>query len=488
MVMTERDIEILAARASALRQAGRVEEAIAAYRALLAARPGLAASWYNLGWLQRQARRFEEALAAYAQALACGIDDPEEVHLNRAVILSDHLGRPDDAAAELARALALSPDYVPALLNLGNLHEDRGDRDAARGSYARVLALEPGNVLALARSAGLTGADEAGPVVRELASALERSDLTPYDQADLGFALGRLRDAMGDYDAAFAAYGAANQASRSAARAAGFAGYDARQHERLVDRLIETFDRPVAARAADEGPAPLFICGMFRSGSSLTEQILACHEGVVAGGERDLIPAIVARFLQPYPERCAGLDADAYDQLRRAYLAGSGPAASDDRLATDKRPDNFLHVGLIKSIFPNAKIVHTQRQPLDNVLSLYFLHLDARMPYATDLDDAAHWYREYRRLMAHWSRLYADDIFHLDYDALVAEPRPTIAALLDFCGLEWRDACLEPHRARTVVKTSSVWQVREPLYRRSSGRWQHYAPHLAAIREALEPK
>jgi len=149
-------------------------------------------------------------------------------------------------------------------------------------------------------------------------------------------------------------------------------------------------------------------------------------------------------------------------------------------MLTDKRPDNFLHVGLIKTLFPRAKIVHTRRNPLDNLLSLYFLHLDPGMAYALDLDDAAHWLKEHDRLMAHWKALYPDDICDIDYDELVLAPKPVIEGLLAFLNLSWEDGVLQFHRGAAPVKTASVWQVRQPLHARSSGRWQNY-------RSVLEP-
>ena len=163
----------------------------------------------------------------------------------------------------------------------------------------------------------------------------------------------------------------------------------------------------------------------------------------------------------------------------------SAPFARAGSLVTDKRPDNFLHIGLAKALFPDARIVHTVREPLDNLLSLWFLHLDPAMAYALDLEDAAHWHGQYRRLMAHWKALWPGDVFDLDYDALVADLRPNVAALLDFLGLGWDEKCLAFHAADNVVKTASAWQVREPLYRRSSGRWRHYARHLGPLRAAL---
>jgi len=457
-------------RASALRRAGRVDEAIAAYAELLEREPDLPESWYNLGYLQRQARQYEEALTSYSRALDRGVSEPEEVHLNRAVILSDHLARPDEAEAELEAALKLKPDYLPALLNLGNLHEDRGNRAAAQAAYARALEIAPRDALALSRLAGVVdaGSDAATDLIERLRDELA-AGRDAGERADLGFALGRLLDARGEYEKAFAAYAAANQASRDSF-GPGFPGYDRAWHEQFVDRIIESFALPAADGDED---APVFICGMFRSGSTLVEQILAAHGSVAAGGELDLLPALVRR-IPDYPEAVASADEATVESWRRFYREGLEPFARDGAIVTDKRPDNFLHIGLIKRLFPNAKIVHTRRDRLDNLLSLYFLHLSPHMAYALDLADAAHWYCQYERLMAHWKRLYPNDIFDVDYDGLVARPREVIEPLVEFLGLQWDDSLLDFHRREGMVKTASVWQVREPLHARSSGRWRNY--------------
>lgn len=480
------DWQDLLRQASRLRRDGRVGEAIAAYRQLLALHPDLPDSWYNLGWLQRQERRFEEALESYAQALSRGVSGAEEAHLNRAVILADHLARPEEAEAELNAALALNPRYVPALINLGNLAEDVGRRDDARDAYTRAVEAEPGNMLALSRLAGVTapaGPDE--PLIATLEQVLARTGLSGAERADLGFALGRLLDEVGRYDDAFAAYSAANRASR-ASFGPGFQGYEPAAHEAFIDRLIAAFPAPAPPLAVGEGTAPLFICGMFRSGSTLAEQILASHSGVRSGGELDILPALIARELKPYPEAVAALGEDGALALRRAYLSELKRLGLGAGLVTDKRPDNFLHIGLIKTIFPEAKIVHTRRHALDNALSVYFLHLNPHMAYALDLADIAHWYGQYRRLMDHWRSLYGGDIFDLDYDALVADPRPTLGAVFEFCGLKWEDACMDFHAAAHPVKTASVWQVRQPLHSASSGRWRNYARHIEPLRQGLQ--
>jgi len=224
----------------------------------------------------------------------------------------------------------------------------------------------------------------------------------------------------------------------------------------------------------------VFICGLFRSGSTLVEQILGRHSRVEPSGELDLIPALVAQIGND-PEAVAAADPETLERWRKSYLEGLPLPPTADRLVTDKRPDNFLHIGLIKTLFPTAKIVHTRRNPLDNLLSLFFLHLEASMSYALDLADAAHWHGQYQRLMAHWKSLYPNDIFEIDYDELVREPRGVLEPLLAFLALEWEDGLLEFHRSSSPVKTASVWQVRQPLHARSSGRWRNYERHLGPI-------
>ena len=480
-------IESLIGQAAGLRRAGRTLEALAAYEALLAAHPNLPDSWYNLALLQRKAGRPEAALLSYDQALRRGISDPEEVHLNRAVILSDDLRRESEAEGELSAALARNPRYVPALLNLGNLHEDRGRRAEAVAAYQAILALDPNDPDALARLGGLatpSGPDD--PLIRRLRTAIGRHG--PAADAALGFALGRMLDGAGLYDSAFEAYAAANRASRGAA-APGTVRYDRAAQEALVDAIITAFPTPWAGPpTSGTRTPPIFICGMFRSGSTLLEQMLASHPRVTAGGELDLLPAMVRTALSPYPDSLAGASAERLDGLARQYLdALTATFPQADRL-TDKRPDNWLHVGLIKRLFPDAKIVNTVRDPLDNALSVFFLHLDHGMAYALDLLDIGHYLRQQQRLMAHWKALYPDDVIDFDYDALVADPRARLEPLLTALGLDWDDRCLAFHQLDNAVKTASVWQVREPLYRRASGRSRHYERQLAPLKAWLEER
>lgn len=478
--------ESLVREAVALQRANRYPEAVAAYERLLQRFPRLSDCWFNLGVLQRRLRNFPAARAAYGQALATGAARPEEAHLQLGLVYSEGYGDRAAAERELELALRVNPAYIPALLNLGNLHEDLGRRVPAREVYERILALDAFCFEALARLANLapaTGRD--AMLIARLEAALAASEPTAAERASLGFALGRLYDAAGDYAAAFTAYAAAKAASR--ASAPHVPRYDRAWQHAFVDRLIAA--PPAARSAAGGGPRPIFICGMLRSGSTLIEQLLATCPGVAAAGELEFLPRLVAGELAPFPESLATLSPARLEAIAAAYQAELARYAPGARWVIDKRPDNFLCIGLIKRLFPDARIVHTTRNPLDNCLSVYFLHVTQQLSYAFNLMDIGHYFREYRRLMAHWKTVYGPDIYDFDYDTLVRDPVPALERLCGFLGLEWGGREPVAVGSDRAVGTASVWQVREPLYQRASGRARHYARELAPLAAYLaEPQ
>jgi tetratricopeptide (TPR) repeat protein len=485
-------IESLLTAAARLSELGRREEAIAAYRRALADDPNLPDCWYNLGLLLRQEGRFHEALTAYEQALARGIEGPEEVRTNRAAILGDHLRREPDAEQELQAALAHNPEYAPAWLNLGNLREDVGDRTGAIECYGKILPptddTSPPHLgcryEALARLGHLEPPKSlADPFLHRLEAATRSARLLPPEtRANLFFALGRSLDALGAFDRAFAAYAAANRFVRKAGPL-----YNRSAIVAEVDRLIDAFSTASRRDAGPPGaPEPVFICGMFRSGSTLVEQVIAAHPAATAGGELNLLNRIAEADLAPYPQSIRLLSDAKADLLaanyRRDLLRLFPGSAAPGAIVTDKRPDNFLRIGFIKRLFPRAKIIHTVRHPVDTCMSVFFQHIDQTIVgYASDLADCGHYFGQYRRMMAHWKSLYAADILDFDYDRFVEEPRGWIGTLLEFLELPWDDRCLEFHTLKNPVKTASYWQVRRPLYRDSSGRRRNYEAHLGPL-------
>jgi Tfp pilus assembly protein PilF len=464
--------------ATLLEHRGSADEAIACYRRLLAAHPDFNNSRYNLARLLKRSGHEEDALREYGECLKRNIERPEEVHTNISVI---HSGLHQHARAEqsLQAALALNPQFLPALFNLALLHEEQGDWTQARALYLQILEQQPQHPGALIQLAnGERISDPVDPLIRTMKRALRRKQIEDIDRENLLYVLGKAHDDCGYYDLAIDYYRQANQYSVRRC-----SPYDATAQEQLTDQLISDCDKAWLASVEPASQAKhIFICGMFRSGSTLVEQILAAHPAITAGGEIDyfqrLVTPLPSSVLEATPQQVRALGRGYSD-----YLARTFPGAA---LVSNKRPDNFLYLGLIKALFPNARIIHIRRQPLDNCLSLFFQPLEAPMAYANELLHAGHYYRQYRRLMAHWRRLLGGAMLELDYEQLVAAPRNNIARTLEFLQLDWHENCLQFHQVGNRVRTASVHQVRQPLYQRSSGRWQNYASAMAPLRDYLQ--
>ncbi len=461
--------------ATLLERSGQRDEALDCYEQFLREYPGETVSRYNYACVLRRAGRNEDALVQFRRALDEQISDPQEVLATMAAILAD-LQRHKEARRALEQALALDPDFRPALYNLALLEEEEGNPAEARTCLQQILARSPNDSAALARLAhGQRVADPADPLPGQLERALgaARGDLFAEEQ--LRYALGKLQDDLGQYAAAFAHYAEGNRLSRQRA-----GGYDLEGQEQLLTSLRQRFsDRPVATDGA-EAFSPVFICGMFRSGSTLLEQMLAAHPAITAGGELDFFPARVPleALAGMLPAESTGL-AGGYRQM----LAKTFPGAE---VVTNKRPDNFLYLGLILRLFPNARVLYTCRQPLDNCLSVYFQQLGPRFRYANDLLDIGHYYLQQQRLLEHWQQLFPENILCVEYEQLVKAPREQLAQALAFLGLPWSDDCLEFDRVRNRVRTASATQVREGLYTRSCERWRNYAQQLAPLAEYLQ--
>jgi tetratricopeptide (TPR) repeat protein len=494
--MSAETARALLTQAAACQRQGRHVDAVEKLQKALALDPDFAEGWLALGVAQQACGRYQEAISAFDAALERHCPRPHEAHLYRAVIFSDHLRRDEDAKQALQAALAFQPDYLPALLNLGNLLEQQGARDAALDCYQRVLQnpalpLQPDAALrgvALARSAIMrppTSLDD--PLLGQLRRALELTTADAQVRVHLYFALGHSLDRLQDSEGAFDAFSRGN---RQLLRLHG-RSYDRDREKRLTDALIEAFPAPASADpTATEGPEPLFICGMFRSGSTLAEQVLAAHPQVHGGGEVDWLLRLAAERMAPFPSSARSLlddRAKALGQEYRDHLRQLFPEAEGGAYITDKRPDNYRIIGLIKRLLPAARIVHTVRHPIDNCLSVFMQHMNSEVtPYATDLADIGHHYGEYRRLMQHWQRLYPDSLYQFDYDEFVRTPRESLARLLEFLGLPWDERCLAFHQLRNTVKTASYWQVRRPLYAEASGRWRRYTKHLGPLLASFE--
>lgn len=254
--------------------------------------------------------------------------------------------------------------------------------------------------------------------------------------------------------------------------------------EDRVDDIIASYHpRLFSSDASRENnlPAPIFICGMFRSGSTLTEQILSAHPDFTPLGECGFIPVAANAAPDFYPKSSAKLSPEQCRTLRDDYYRQAAVQAVTTPYFTDKRPDNLLYVGLIKQIFPDAKIIFTERQALDIYLSIFFTQFGDGQAYARKFEAIVHYHEQQNKLMAHWQSLFGSDVYYVNYDALIARPKPQISALLSSLSVSWNDTCLNFHTQSNRVKTASYKQVRRPFYKTSSGRAKNYEKWIPSV-------
>ncbi len=371
-----------------------------------------------------------------------------------------------DAALSLdashAEAIATKAE---ALESLGR-REEAGDAIAASGDRPSFIV-----TVAAARIAR-AGGDADGALAR-IDAAMSRGDLAGAQIADLQIRRGQLLDDLGRHDEAWTAWEAAN------ARHAG--AFDLDAHHASVEAICSVNSGPMSTSASKR---PIFIVGMFRSGTTLLEHVLAAHNQVTAGGEIDAILRMVNDT--PWPACISEATAESLTHQAEGYLATLEERfGADSPRVTDKMPANYLHLGLVHHLFPNAALVHITRDPLDTCLSCFGNAFSAANAFTASLDTLAEVYGAYQRVMDHWRALLGHALIEVSYEALVSDPPSTIRGLLEAIGLPWDDACLAFHEAAHVAVTPSVDQVRRPFYTSSVGRWRNFQEHLAPLRARL---
>ena len=444
------------------------------YQRLSIQKPKLAVAHYNKAFYLRQAGQHESAIKSYKKALQLNIDHKDDVHLNIALIYSEYLNKVSEAEEQLKRALQINAKNLSAHYNLATLYEDCGDKKNTKKHFSKILEIQPGHPQALSRMAYIERiTDKHDELIGQLIIQARSKQLAYSEKLNVLYALGKALDDCGQYEEAFKYYRFANELNRSSLPV-----YDKKAYEEYIQAVISQFSSICiknSALTSTQDEVPVFICGMFRSGSTLTEQVLAAHPEVTAGGERDFFVKLTLNKLNPFPDSVSNINKTQLSDIASDYLNEMKVLFPDAKVLTDKRPDNLLYIGLIKMLYPKAKIIHSLRNPLDNCLSVYFLRLGQGMPYSSDLENIAHYYQQQMKLMQHWKNLFPDSIYTQEYEKLIATPGESSEKLLKFIGLDMHPDCLDFHKLKNTVKTASVWQVRQPLYTSSSGRWHNYA-------------
>ena len=480
VALNPRFVEALSNLGNALRERGEHAEALSLLRTAIELRPQRAESHYNLGSAQYAHGQVAESVASFRAALALRPDYPA-AQVGLATALRLH-GQASEAEDSCRSALAAHPDDVAALCLLGDLNADRGDFQSAQELFERALTIDansPAVFCSIAAHRRMTRADAGWLAGVE---ALLAKRLVPQHEIGLRFALGKYYDDTGQYDQAFSEYRRANELSKRYET-----HYDRTQLTQEVDRIIGSFGTSFMRKShagASASELPVFIIGMPRSGTSLTEQILASHPQVFGAGEPVFWDSAFEVFARTgHPSEAA---ANAFAAMARDYLARVTRLAGAAQRVVDKLPANFLYAGLIHAVFPRAKILHMQRHPIDTCLSIYFQNFSTLHPYAADLDDLVHYYGEYVRLTDHWRGLLPPTtLLEIPYEALIEDQEGWSRRIVDFIGLPWHSRCLDFHQTQRVVITASRWQVRQRLNAASVGRWRNYENYIAPLRQLI---
>jgi len=468
---------------SVLRELARPEPALAYLQRAVQLKPNYADGYCNLGSALNEYGHHSQALLCLQQSLALKPDSAVAL-TNYALVLRD-LSRGKEAEAVCRRALELEPDSISTRTCMGGLMADAGEFDEAERLFRSAIEAAPDAVEAwagIARLRKMRRGDAESDAWLENVQRLMAGSPEPRSEAYLRFALGKYLDDVGDYGAAFAHLQRANEIARGQRPP-----YDRSERGARLEQQLRVQDGAWIRRLASVSSAarasarPLFIVGMPRSGTSLAEQILASHPSVCGAGELgywELAAATMAQCTQSAQAALLVELRDGYLQLLHGYSA-------DASHVVDKMPGNFRHLGLIHAAFPYARIIHMQRHPIDTCLSIFSHQFGAGLAFANDLDDLAHYYRGYQRMMAHWHAVLPPGVlFDLPYEALVTEQESWTRKLLDFVGLPWEGRCLDFHETRRVVSTASNWQVRQKINSASVERWRRYE---AAVGAKLDP-
>ena len=515
------DAAALFMQAESLRVSGDHEKALNAYKKLFAITPDNYQALNNYGAILRGLGDIAESLQVLLRANA--------LLPNNHIILTNlgstyaSMDRHDLAIKSANRALAIQQDFLDALVVLGKAYFRTGEYDLAIQTFAHALKQGPSNaetIIALATALHYTGDSDAAyklikPLIKKrhkgcanvyykiasrlgmqdaavtyIKDLLEKAGNTETNQswqASLQFCLGKYYDEIAQYDTAIEHYHAANYLCRRK--------YNFAQTKSQIDRIIETFDEASLTKeftSSNYSDQPIFILGMPRSGTSLVEKILDSHPLIYGAGELKNISIVAQQAKQrhknlEFPSTVAALRSCDLDIFANEYLEYINQLSGNAVRVTDKMPHNFIHIGLIIRLFPNATIIHCQRNPLDTCLSCYFSHYDNLMHnYAYNLRDLGGYYLQYYRLMKHWLKISKGRIFQVRYEDLVTDHENTVRRLVSICGQEWDDVCLDFHKNKRITHTVSYDQVNSPIYSDSLYRWKNYERHIKDLINILE--
>ncbi|BCA52866.1 sulfotransferase [Nitrospira sp. KM1] len=471
----------------AFKQSGEQQQAFDALKQALLIDPARAETYLTLGNLLVDAEQLEDAIGCFERAIAA---DPAlaRAHSRLAQELSLR-GEVERAAALHRRSLSIDPDNVQGWIDLGRTLEDLGQRETALSCYRHVLRRQPGHTFALSQYLAMVKDDEGLDWIPQMEAALDRPENAEEGKALIGYGLVKFYDRRGQWREAACAGLKANTARR---KVAGSLDRDALRVR--VDAMATAYPAEFFAERQHMGlgtDQPVFIVGLPRSGTTLTEQILSAHPLMHGAGELPdlarLARKVVAEHeMAPWQAAWQLTDEMTGRRIANEYLQALRHGADHDQhRISDKQPLNFFHLAFAGLLFPNARVIHCRRDVRDNALSIWMENFNPDQQYATDFEDLAYFMAQYRRLMTHWRTALPLQILDVQYEDIVADLEGQAKRLMAFLKVPWDERCLDFHQAERAVQTPSRWQVRQPIYTKSVGRWKTYREYLPALDTAF---
>ncbi len=498
---------------AALKAQGRVDAAITNYHKAIQLKPGYAEAHNNLGIAQQETGNLDAAILSFKTALKCN-PDFADAHFNMGSALKDkdcladaiecfekgltikpnhaearnHLGYVQqkngclkEAAKNYAKALKIKPDLAEAYLNLGRIKIAQGHKEEALINYKSAIKLRPDYAQAYRHYTSIVTFNSKDDYTDHITDLLSDDTLSKNDQMHLSFALSKIKLDLGQNAEAIKLLQKGNKIRKIELN------YDISIDEELFEGIKNVFlekntktnisftDNPVSV--------PVFILGMPRSGTTLIEQIISNHSDVLGGGELNFMDQIMGnhdwRSEHYYPETIK--------KIRTEYYSKISGLNTSQRFITDKMPANFRWIGFIAQAFPEAKIIHVNRNPAAVCWSNFKLYFPANgMRFSFGMEDIAHYYGLYQNLMEFWHVRFPNRIYDINYEKLTENQHEESQKLLTFLGLDWQDAVMDFHKNARNIATASNQQVRRKMYKGSSQEWEKYKDHLGPMLNILD--
>ena len=473
---------------NAYRSLGDNVRAVVAYRRAIELNPDQVFSFLNLGAVLIELNELDEAIECFNQALKIDSEN-RDVYLGLGKTRNAQ-GNLDEAVACYQKAISIDPGNVKCYRGLATAFEDHGETGQAISALHKAVEIDPESVSTypiLVRNKKFTEFDADIQVMETLFSS---KGMTGLQNSQLAFSLGKAYEDLGEFDKSIEYVIEAARLKRNSFH------FSLSETGEKFDRIKKVFSADFFSDVTGMGHSdqtPIFILGMPRSGTSLVEQILASHPDVFGAGELNDLSLVYQSLdktidrSQPdsFPQALIGLEPEVYADLGRQYIASIRKHSSQSIFITDKLPHNFQRIGFIRTILPEARIIHCHRAPLDNCLSLFKTDFHKGHLYSYDMSELGAYYTLYRGLMDYWRTTLPGFIYDLKYEELVANQEEQTNQLLQLCGLPWSDACMDFHKTRRKIRTASNAQVNRPIYQASVNRWKRYESYLEPLISAL---